>query len=234
MSEAIGDGARASVPADGASRVNSELVSVSLSTTESHAHVTSGGEDTVSRVREDARRLAMGCLRLERLLTDGSKVDAGSSDPRDLLTAARDLRCACQHLLAILGDEIASGSPTSETRKRVLVVDDLLDATDMVAAILEEAGFEVVTATNGLEGLLAAHRSRPTVILMDLQMPVLDGIETTRLLKAASATRDIPVIAHTARPDSCQIPPGRLFAHVLPKPTVPDVLLALVQRFVRD
>jgi CheY-like chemotaxis protein len=232
VSEASGDAARAGVPGDGASRVNSELVSVA--TTESHEHVTSGGEDTVARVREDARRLALGCVRLERLLTHGSKVAADSNDARDLLTATRDLRCACQHLLTILGDEIASGSPASETRKRVLVVDDLLDATDMVAAILEEAGFEVVTATNGLEGLLAAHRSRPTVILMDLQMPVLDGIETTRLLKAAAATRDIPVIAHTARPDSCHIPPGRLFAHILPKPTVPDVLLALVQRFVRD
>jgi len=234
VSEASGDGARGGVPADGASRVNRELVSVALSTTEPHAHVTSGGEDTVAGIREDARRLAMGCVRLERLLTDGSKVDADSNDPRDLLMATRDLRCACQHFVAILGDEGSSGSAGSETRKRVLVVDDLLDATDMVAAILEEAGFDVITATNGLEGLLAAHRSRPTVILMDLQMPVLDGIETTRLLKAAAATRDIPVIAHTARPDSCQIPPGRLFAHVLPKPTVPDVLLALVQRFVRE
>ena len=201
MSEASGDGARGGMPADDASRVNRELVSVSLSTTQPPPRARNiGGEDTVARVREDARRLAMGCVGLERLLTHRSNVDADSNDPRDLLTATRDLRCACQHLLAILGDESSRGSAGSETRKRVLVVDDLLDATDMVAAILEGQGFEVVTATNGLEGLLAAHRSRPTVILIDLQMPVLDGIEQTRLLKAAAATRDIPVIAHTARP----------------------------------
>lgn len=53
MSDASGDGARARVPA-GASRVNSEVVSVSLSTNEPHAQITSGGEDTVARVREDA------------------------------------------------------------------------------------------------------------------------------------------------------------------------------------
>jgi hypothetical protein len=54
VSDASGDGARARVPADGVSGVNSEVVSVSLSTNEPHAQITSGGEDTVARVREDA------------------------------------------------------------------------------------------------------------------------------------------------------------------------------------
>ena len=123
MSDASGNGARARVPADGVSGVNSEVVSVSLSTNEPHAQITSAGEDTVARVREDARRLALGCVGLERLLMNGFNVDADSNDPRDFLPATRDLRCACQHLLAILGDEISSGSPTNETKKRVLVVD---------------------------------------------------------------------------------------------------------------
>jgi CheY-like chemotaxis protein len=148
--------------------------------------------------------------------------------------AARDVRHACQDLVEILGDDIPKSEPLAATQDRILVVDDVADVAEMVAAVLENAGFEVVTATNGLEGLLAAHRSRPTVILMDLQMPVLDGIETTRLLKAAATTRHIPVIAHTARPDSCHVPPEQLFAHVLPKPVIPEVLLALVQRFVRN
>lgn len=137
-------------------------------------------------------------------------------------------------LLSVLGCETPSASPIEATRKRVLVVNDRADAIEMVAAILEHAGFEVVTATNGLEGLLAAYRSRPVVILMDVQMPVLDGIEATRLLKAAPATRDIPVIAHTARPNSCRVPSGELFAHILPKPVIPDALLALIQRYVRE
>jgi CheY-like chemotaxis protein len=65
-------------------------------------------------------------------------------------------------------------------------------------------------------------------------MPILDGIEATRLLKATDATKYIPVIAHTARPGSCHLPPGVLFAHILPKPVIPDVLLALTHRFVRN
>ena len=64
-------------------------------------------------------------------------------------------------------------------------------------------------------------------------MPMLDGIEATRLLKATSATRHVPVIAHTARPASVHVPPGVFFAHVVPKPVAPDVLLALVDQFVQ-
>lgn len=234
MSATSGDRIQTGLSVDAESRVNSEVVSVPLSTIAPQAQVGAVGEDTLARLREDAHRLAVRCVGLEPLLMDGSRVPSDSNDTRDLSTAARDVRCACEHLLAVLGGEMPSGSPVDATRKRVLVVDDLADATDMVAAILENAGLDVVTATNGLEGLLAAHRSRPAVILMDLQMPVLDGIEATRLLKAATATRHIPVIAHTARPDSCHVPPGRLFEDILPKPVIPEVLLSLVQRFVRD
>lgn len=63
-------------------------------------------------------------------------------------------------------------------------------------------------------------------------MPVLDGIEATRLLKAAPATRHVPVIAHTARPDVLEGPITRLFARVLAKPAGPDELIASVKAFL--
>jgi DNA-binding NtrC family response regulator len=64
--------------------------------------------------------------------------------------------------------------------------------------VLQNAGFVVRTASNGLEALIAAFEMRPAVIVMDVTMPVLDGLEATRLIKAADATRHARVIAFTA------------------------------------
>ena len=75
-----------------------------------------------------------------------------------------------------------------------------------------------------------AYEMRPTVIVMDVSMPVLDGIEATRLIKANEATRDVRVIAHTGNPPRDVGLAGTLFAAVLQKPTTPDVVLATVQR----
>ncbi len=116
--------------------------------------------------------------------------------------------------------------------RRVLVVEDHDDTRDLIAISLRGADLDVVTAVNGLDGLLAAHNCRPAVIVMDMQMPILAGFEATRLLKATDVTRHVPVIAHTARPEECRSYGSELFAHVLPKPTNPEVLLALVRKFL--
>jgi CheY-like chemotaxis protein len=80
----------------------------------------------------------------------------------------------------------------------VLVVDDHRDGRDICAGLLMQAGFRVVTAINGLDGLVKALSLLPDVIVMDLAMPDLDGLDCTRQLAASSSTRDIPVIALTA------------------------------------
>jgi CheY-like chemotaxis protein len=74
---------------------------------------------------------------------------------------------------------------------------DAQEVRDLVALLLRDAGFLVRTAVNGLEALLTAYEMRPDVIVMDLTMPVLDGIEATRLIKATEATRQSRVIAYT-------------------------------------
>ena len=79
----------------------------------------------------------------------------------------------------------------------VLVVDDAQDVRDLIAIVLRNAGFVVRTAGNGLEALLAAYEMKPAVIVMDVTMPVLDGIEATRLIKATEGIRESKVIAHT-------------------------------------
>jgi CheY-like chemotaxis protein len=110
----------------------------------------------------------------------------------------------------------------------VLVVDDVEDVRDLIALVLRNAGFVVRTAVNGLEGLLTAYEMRPDVIVMDLTMPVLNGLEATRLIKSTAATRESRVIAYTA---NGAIPPplARWFVAIVSKPSTPDVVLAAVQ-----
>jgi CheY-like chemotaxis protein len=80
---------------------------------------------------------------------------------------------------------------------RVLVVDDYPDAREMYMEYLEFSGFEVVAAGNGAEALKRAADSAPDIILMDLSLPVMDGWEATRRLKADRRTASIPVVALT-------------------------------------
>ena len=81
---------------------------------------------------------------------------------------------------------------------RILLVEDNEMNRDMLSRRLERRGYEVITALDGEEGLQLARSSSPDLILMDMSLPVLDGWEATRQLKAADQTRPIPVIALTA------------------------------------
>jgi two-component system cell cycle response regulator DivK len=82
-------------------------------------------------------------------------------------------------------------------RPRVLVVDDYPDAREMYAEYLEFSGFEVIEAGNGMEAIQRAADSAPDIILMDLSLPVMDGWEATRRLKADKTTANIPIVALT-------------------------------------
>src|SRR5436853_4037187 len=82
-------------------------------------------------------------------------------------------------------------------KARVLVVDDYRDAREMYTEYLEFCGFEVVEAGNGMEALQRAADQQPDIILMDLSLPVMDGWEATRRLKADKRTEQIPVVALT-------------------------------------
>ena len=85
----------------------------------------------------------------------------------------------------------------SDRKLRVLLVDDYPDARDMYGEYLQFSGFEIVEATNGLEAIERALDSQPDVILMDLSLPVMDGWEAMRHLKADRRTAGIPVVALT-------------------------------------
>ena len=81
----------------------------------------------------------------------------------------------------------------------VLVVDDVVDGREMLAEYLAFRGFQVTEAASGCEALDVARSLRPDIILMDLAMPDVDGLETTRRLKADALTKHAMIVAVTAR-----------------------------------
>lgn len=81
---------------------------------------------------------------------------------------------------------------------RVLYVEDNDDNAFMLSSRLKKRGFAVSIAVDGEKGVAAARRDRPDIIVMDLHLPVLDGFEATRQLKADPVTRAIPVVALSA------------------------------------
>lgn len=86
----------------------------------------------------------------------------------------------------------------SEDSFLVLVVDDAIDNLTLTSLNLQHNGYRVATASNGEEALKIAPLIRPDLILMDLAMPGIDGLESTRRIREDAALRDVPVIALTA------------------------------------
>lgn len=81
---------------------------------------------------------------------------------------------------------------------KILLVEDNEMNRDMLSRRLSRNGFEVVVAVDGAQAVTMATAEKPDLILMDMSLPVMDGLEATRHVKAAASTRSIPVIALTA------------------------------------
>ena len=92
--------------------------------------------------------------------------------------------------------------PTTEPRRVVLVIEDIPHVVQLIRGALADLSLEVVATTNGEEGLVQAAELDPTVVLLDLGLPGMDGFEVLRRLRADAATSDLPVIVVTAHADS--------------------------------
>ena len=82
--------------------------------------------------------------------------------------------------------------------KRILVVEDQDDNRRILRDLLTASGYELIEAVDGEQGLTAAEQEHPDLILMDIQLPGIDGYEVTRRIKANEALRGIPIIAVTS------------------------------------
>jgi len=117
--------------------------------------------------------------------------------------------------------------------KKILVVEDVDFNRDLLVQLLED-DYEVIEAVNGQEGVEFAGRERPDLILMDLSLPVMDGWEATRQLKANDNLRSIPVIALTAHAmkgdEEKALAAG--CEDYLVKPLDEDELIAKIQKYL--
>jgi two-component system cell cycle response regulator DivK len=118
---------------------------------------------------------------------------------------------------------------------RILVVEDTPDNRQILRDLLTSVGYEVIEAFNGAEGVAAAIEHLPDLILMDIQLPVLDGYEATRRIKAHAATAKIPIIAVTSYAlsgDEAKAREAGCDGYVA-KPFSPRQLLARVREFLQ-
>lgn len=117
------------------------------------------------------------------------------------------------------------------TRKKILLADDEEDIKTVVSLYLQSRGYEVLTAYDGLDAISTAEVEQPDVILLDVMMPVMDGFEVARKLKANEKTRAIPIIMLSAASHSESIKKGMEAGarDYLVKPFEPSKLEELIQ-----
>ena len=117
---------------------------------------------------------------------------------------------------------------------RILVVEDTPDNRQILRDLLTSVGYELIEAADGLTGVAAATEHRPDLILMDIELPEIDGYEATRRIKANPDTAGIPVIAVTSYALSGDDEKARAAGcdGYIAKPYSPRALLAKVRDFV--
>ncbi len=117
---------------------------------------------------------------------------------------------------------------------RILAVDDEKHILRLVQINLEKAGYDVVTASNGREALAAVDAQKPALIVMDVMMPEMDGLEALTILKSKPETAGIPVIMLTAKAQDADVFQGWQSGAdlYLTKPFNPIELLTFVKRIL--
>jgi two-component system, cell cycle response regulator DivK len=119
-------------------------------------------------------------------------------------------------------------------RKCILVVEDQEDNRQILRDLLTSGGFDMIEADNGADAITAAETNRPDLILMDIQLPILDGYEATRRIKANPDLKSIPIIVVTSYALSGDEDKARRAGcdDYVAKPFSPRALLAKIKVYV--
>ncbi len=126
-------------------------------------------------------------------------------------------------------------TPAAPSAPRILVVDDEEDLAELVRYNLEKDGYQVECVGSGEEALKAVRRQPPDLIVLDLMLPAVDGLEVCRRLKADAKTRDVPIVMLTAKGEDTDVVAGleRGADDYIAKPFSPRVLGARVRALLR-
>ena len=127
-----------------------------------------------------------------------------------------------------------TGETTMKAKKTILVVEDQEDNRQILRDLLRSAGLRMIEAHDGEEALTVARSQRPDLILMDIQLPLVDGYEATRTIKRDPQLRNIPIIAVTSYALSGDEQKARAAGcdAYIAKPYSPRDLLAWIGRFL--
>lgn len=119
--------------------------------------------------------------------------------PRGVLPADRKRAPpACAETDIALQRDLSGGPTRERVSGKILVAEDHADSRDALHALLEAHGYDVVIATNGREAVSLAESDSPDIILMDVMMPVMDGLAATRQLRSQGRFDRVPILALTA------------------------------------
>ena len=118
--------------------------------------------------------------------------------------------------------------------KRILVVEDQPDNRQIIRDMLAPTDYEIIEAEDGEQALAAVAKQRPDLILMDIQLPIMDGYEATRRIKADPALKMIPIIAVTSYALSGEEQKARAAGcdDYVPKPYSPRQLMAKIRQYL--
>ena len=121
------------------------------------------------------------------------------------------------------------------TKERILVVDDEEDILELVRFNLAREGYSIICTTSGEATVKIAHKEHPDLIVLDLMLPGIDGLEVARLLKSDSKTRDIPIVMLTAKGEEPDIVTGLELGadDYVTKPFSPRILVARIRAVLR-
>lgn len=90
-------------------------------------------------------------------------------------------------------------SDTGNSKKTILVVEDDRDMNELICAVLKEAGYNAISVSTGEQGLEKTHQMKPDLVLLDIMLPQMDGVEVCRSISSHEETKSIPIIIVTIK-----------------------------------
>ena len=119
---------------------------------------------------------------------------------------------------------------------KILIVEDTEVVAQLITEYLQHIGYETLLANNGREAILLARQERPQVILMDVMMPIMNGLDATRLIRTDATLRDVPIIGLTAlaMPNDREQCLAAGMNDYLSKPVQMQELVKLIERYLNQ